>query len=50
MATEMQYSEKLVLKLASRTEKNLPHVQRIGTFWGKSDESHIESAKFNFFY
>ena len=45
MATEMQYSEKLVLKLASGTEKNLPHVHRIGTFWEKSDESHIGSAK-----
>ena len=45
----MQYSEKLVLKLASGTEKNLPHVHRIGTFQEKYDESHIESAKLNFF-
>ena len=49
MATEMQYSEKLVLKLASGTEKNLPHVHRIGTFWETSDESYIESAKLKIF-
>ena len=45
-----RYSEKLVLKLAPRTEKNLRHVQRIGTFWKKSHRSHIESANFHFFF
>ena len=48
MATEMQSSEKLVLKLASCTEKNLRHVKRIVTFGGKFHRSHIECAKFQF--
>ena len=46
MATEMKSSEKLVLKLGSCTEKNLRHIQRIGTFGEKSHRSHIESAYF----
>ena len=50
MATDMQSSEKLVLKLASRTEKYLPCVQRIGTFRKKSHRSHIESGKAKFYF
>ena len=36
MTQETQSLETLDLKLGSHTEKNLRHIQRIGTFWKKS--------------
>ena len=48
MVTGIQYSEKLVLKLVSRTEKMLRHIQRIGSFREQSYRSRIESAKVQF--